>query len=352
VEYRTLGRTGLNVSRLIFGGLHIGERLSKGQSDAVFAAAFDHGINAFYTADVYADGAAEVALGRAIKGRRDDAVIFIKAGYRVGTAEAPVARAELDATHGGGALDHDTFRRQGVSPTSRGLSRKHLTQALDASLRRLGTDYIDVYMAHFWDPSTPIEETLGTLDGFVRQGKVRYLGASQHRPWQLYRALWASDKLSLSRYEGVQLRVNLLERAAQVEYLPAAREAGVGVLAHQSLAGGLLSGEYGRGSSRPTGLGSLQTYTDRYWTDGTFDFLERLGDLAASLGRTVGGLSQAWVLAQEGVAALLVGPNNPAELRPQVDAASSPLSIEEIAAVDALLKASNLPQYPTAPDGA
>ncbi|MFD3581027.1 aldo/keto reductase [Streptomyces sp. NPDC058683] len=337
MEYRNLGRTGLKVSRLVFGGLYLGEGLPEDEAADVIAAARHSGVNTFFTADVYGDGAAEEALGKHLGPWRDDAVLIIKAGYRVGTPQVPLGREELNATHGDGALDHAALWRKGIAPTSRGLSRKHLTQALEASLRRLGTDYIDVYAPHFWDYETPIEETLETLEGFVRAGKVRYLGVSQTAPWQLYRALWASDKLGVSRYECVQTRFNILERGALTEYLPAARAAGVSVLAHQSLAGDLLTGRFARDSAKPTGLGSLQRYMDMYWTESTFAFLDRFQAVAQAAGRTMGELAQAWVLAHKPVTSLLVGPRSPDALAPQVAAATKPLTDEERTAVNALL---------------
>ncbi|MFJ9900911.1 aldo/keto reductase [Streptomyces sp. NPDC091280] len=337
MEYQNLGRTGLKISRLVFGGLHLGETLAQDQAADVFRAAWESGVNTFYTADTYGDGTAEEALGRLVRPRRQDSVLIIKAGYRVGTPATPVSGQERAATHGDGPLDHARLWRQGVSPNSRGLSRQHLTRALDASLTRLGTDYIDVYSAHFWDYETPIEETLDTLDGFVKAGKVRYLGASQTAPWQLYRALWASDKHGLNRYECVQTRVNLLERTALEDHLPAAKAAGVSLLAHQSLAGGLLTGVFTSVSDKPGGLGSLQRYTDMYWNESTFRFLDRLAAIAHAHDRTVGELAQAWVLAQQPVTALLIGPNTPEELAPQVAAAERNLTVEERAAIDTLL---------------
>lgn len=338
MHYRKLGSTGLTISRLVFGGTHLGETLSEQQATDMVKAAWENGVNTYFTADVYADGAAEEALGRAVKTRRDDAVLIIKAGYRVGTPAAPLFPSELNATHGDGTVDHAGLWSKGVTPTSRGLSRKHLTQALEASLRRLGTDYIDIYCPHFWDWETPIEETLDTLHGFVQQGKIRYLGASQIKPWQLYRALWAADKLGVSRYECVQTRLNLLERDAVTAYLPAAEAAGVSILAHESLAGNLLTGQFTRHSTRPTGLGSRQRYADMYWNEDTFRFLEGFRDIAREMGRTPGELAQGWVLAQRSVTALLIGPDTPDDLAPQVAAAAHPLTDEEGAVIDTFLK--------------
>jgi aryl-alcohol dehydrogenase-like predicted oxidoreductase len=337
MEYRNLGSTGLPVSRLIFGGAHLGEIIFEDKLEAIIHACWDAGINTFYAADDYNNGDAERLLGRTLKTRRDDMVIITKTGYRVGTKEVPVSLGEYKATHGQGTIDHSRLWRKGVPPTSRGLNRKHLTKALEASLARLQTDYIDVYSTHFWDDTTPIEETLETLTGFVRQGKVRYLSCSQTQPWQLYRALWASDRLGARRYESVQIRYNILERTVGRQYSPAAKGAGVSLLAFNSLAGDLLTGEYRRDSARPTGRGYRQQYMDMYWNDATFDFLDQLGGLADAMGRPMGQLAQAWLLSQDAVTSLLIGPNEPQEVAPQAAALDRPLTGEELTAVSELL---------------
>jgi aryl-alcohol dehydrogenase-like predicted oxidoreductase len=331
MEYQNLGSTGLTVSRLIFGGAHIGEIVFEEKTQELVQAAWDIGVNTFYTADDYNNGTAERILGEAIRSRRDDLVLIVKTGYRVGTDLVPTSIGEHNATHGRGLLDHNKLWRKGIPPTSRGLNRKHLTSALEASLRRLQTEYIDVYSTHLWDIYTPIEETLETFEDFIRQGKVRYISCSQTAPWQLYRALWASDKLHTSRYESTQIRLNLLERGASADYLPAARAAGVSVLAFNSLAGELLTGDYSRDSPRPTGRGHRQYYMDMYWNSATFDFLDRFREVATKMGRSMSHLAQAWVLAQQPVLALLVGPNEPHDLASPSAAVAHPLDDGELA---------------------
>lgn len=337
MEYRALGRTGLLVSAFAFGGAHIGEVIDADRTRELVKTAWDVGITAFYTADDYNNGRSEEILGRILSGRRDDVVLLVKAGYRVGTDAAPVGRAE-HAAHPNAAIDHDRLWRKGVAPTARGLNRKHLTQALEASLRRLQTDYIDVYSAHYWDPLTPIEETLDVLENFVRQGKVRYLACSQTAPWQLYRALWASDVQRVSRYEGLQVRLNVLERHALDDDVRAAAAAGVGVLAFGSLAGELLAGRYRADDALPSGLGYRQIYTTMYWNERTFAFLDDFRALAAELGHSMSALAQDWVLRQAAVTTLLIGPNDAEELRTQVLEASAAIDAAGRGAVDELVR--------------
>lgn len=329
MDYRNLGETGLTVSRLIFGGARIGEQVDEATTRRIVHAAWDRGINSFYTADTYNAGAAEEILGKVIKERRQDLVLLVKAGYRVGsTGEEWTARTA-------GKIDHDALWRKGISPSSHGQSRKHLMQAVEASLSRLQTDYIDVYRIHFWDPLTPIEETLRTMDDLVRQGKVRYIGCSQTAAWQLYKALWVSDLRGLPRVESLQVRYNLLDRFAEKELLPACKAAGVGVLAFGSLAGDLLTGDYDV-AAKPTELGYLQQYVDMYWKPEYLRRIAELSRLAAQWGRTPGELAQGWALARDDVTALLIGPHNPEALLRQVKAVEKPLTPEEWRAVDAL----------------
>jgi 1-deoxyxylulose-5-phosphate synthase len=339
MEYTNLGSSGLRISRIMFGGAHIGEIIDADQTKKIVHAAWDEGISTFYVADKYNNGAGEEILGEALKPRREDVVIVIKTGYRVGSATVPVTDAERMATHGElGAIDDAEMWAKGVPPTSRGLSRKHMLQAIEASLRRLQTDYIDVYEAHFWDPRTPIEETLETMDLLVRQGKVRYIGCSQTAPWQLHRGLRASEVRGLARYQSWQVRFNILDRAERQQELDAAAEAGVSILAFQSLAGNVLTGDYKFTSAIPDSLGHRLTYTELYWKERNFALVDELRTVARATGRTsVGELAQAWALAQKAIGALQVGPNSPEGLPAQIRAATHPLTADEAQAIDAIL---------------
>jgi aryl-alcohol dehydrogenase-like predicted oxidoreductase len=332
MEYRKVGRSGLVVSRVVFGGSHVGESLDLTTTKSLVQAAWDAGITTFYTADSYAGGQAESVLGEAIRSRRDDLVLMVKAGYRVGDITAE----EIAAPFSSSPTDHDAFWRRGISPSSRGMSRKHLLAAVDASLKRLGTDYIDLYQIHYWDTQTPIEETLDVLTELVRSGRVRYIGCSQTNPWQLYRGLWVSEVNHLQRFQSVQTPYNVFERSNKADLLRAAEEADVSVFAYSSLAGMLLSSDADL-SFKPDSLLSRQRYADMYWTPQNIDKAVQMRDLARSMGRPVPNLAQGWVLARSAVTSILIGPSTPAELAEEASAAEKPLSAEELGLIDAVL---------------
>jgi aryl-alcohol dehydrogenase (NADP+) len=260
---------------------------------------------------------------------------MVKAGYRVGDLTA----AEIAAPLGGPAIDHDADWRRGIPPTSRGLSRKHLLAAVDASLKRLGTDYIDLYQIHFWDDQTPIEETLDAMSDLVHSGRVRYVGCSQTKSWQLYRALWAAEVGRFQRFCSMQVRYNVFERQAMADRLEAAQAAGVAILAYSSLAGMLLSNQADL-SDKPESLLSRQRYADMYWTPERIAVARELRGLGDRLGRSVAQLAQGWVLARPAVTAILIGPSTPPELAEEASVAEKPLTAEELAMVDAVLEGS------------
>jgi aryl-alcohol dehydrogenase-like predicted oxidoreductase len=319
---------------LFFGGARIGGALDKETSGRLIHAAWDSGINTYYTSDKYNDGAAEETLGTYLKDRRDDAILMVKNGYRVASETVPGTNEERWATHDwegshvtgdptqlfGVRIDHDSMWRRGIAPTSRGLSRRHIMQAIEGSLRRLQTDYIDVYVSHFWDPHTPVEETLAAYDTLIQQGKVRYIGCSQTSAWQLYRALWVSEVNSLPRYQSIQTHFNLLQPKPELRV--AAKLAGVSLLTHNSLAGGLL-----RESSDPGDA-----------PDETRERLVRLRAIAADHGRPLGELSQAWALAQEPVIALQITADEPKDIEDQARALANPLTPDEADAIDGVLE--------------
>lgn len=343
MQYANLGRTGLKISRLVFGGAHIGELVNREKTEELVGRALDSGITTFYTSNDYNGGDAERFLGGAIKSRRDDVVIIAKTGYRVGTSEAPLDKSESYTNQRLDRLDYVDLWEKGIAPTSHGQNRKNLTAALDASLKRLGTDYIDVYAPHFWDPSTPIEETLDTLGGFVRAGKVRYLGCSQTAPWQLYLALWTADKLGLPRYEFVQLRCGIVERAPFQDELPALTAAGVGSLVINADGGGLFNDKYvqlireNRGQGVPQGGGRRQRYLDVFWNEQAFNALDKLQECADQFGRNLHEMTQGWALAQTSITGLLISPFEPNEFDPFVKAAENPLTPDEMAHLDSVV---------------
>jgi len=337
MEYVTLGSTGLKISRLVVGGAHFGDGLDQGATAAVVGAAWDIGVNAIYTADYYSGGAAETIIGNVVAACRDDIVLMTRVGMPVSGLShpeyrsAPVGRRERD----------QWLMQRGIPPTSHGLSRKNLIRAVEDSLRRLQTDYIDLYEVHVWDAETPLEETLNALNDLIVQGKVRYLGvgSAATEGWRLYKALWASSMKGYARFESIQAHYNLLERSSERDPFPAAADAGVGVLAFNSLAGGLFSGLEDF-STRPHLLpdgGLLEQYTDRYWKPNYISYARRLNDLASQLGRTPVELAQGWVLAQPAVTAIRTNPTYPSQLATQAKAVDNPLSDAELDAVAKLL---------------
>ena len=218
------------------------------------------------------------------------------------------------------------FGRTGPSPIDGGNSRRHIFDAIEASLRRLQTDYIDLYQLHGYDPATPIDETLSALDDLVRQGKVRYIGCSNFLTYQLVRAVGRSETLGLARFDSVQPRYNLLFRQVERELLPFCGEEGVGVIPYNPIAGGLLSGKHRRDDPPAEGgrftLGDAgRLYQGRYWHDREFDTVDQLLAIANEVGKSLVTLSVAWVLANEAITAPIVGASNPDQLVASLDAA-------------------------------
>jgi aryl-alcohol dehydrogenase (NADP+) len=273
-------------------------------SVAILDRAAEGGIDFIDTSDAYplggdltTQGRTEEILGRWLQGRRDRFVLATKC-----------------------------FGRTGPSPFDAGNSRRHIFDAIDASLRRLQTDYIDLYQLHGFDPATPIDETLGALDDLVRQGKVRYIGCSNFLTYQLVRAIGRSETLGLARLDSVQPRYNLLFRQIEREMLPFCGEEGVGVISYNPIAGGLLSGKHHRGASPPEGtrftLGNAaQMYQSRYWHDREFDTVDQLLPLAKEAGVSLVTLSVAWVLANKAITAPIIGASRPDQLAPSLEAA-------------------------------
>jgi 1-deoxyxylulose-5-phosphate synthase len=291
MEYIGFGRTGLKVSRICLGtNMYGAGYVNDERAVSVIDHAFEQGINFIDTADSYNAGRSEEVVGRAIKDRRHDFVL---------------------ATKG--------FQPTGPGVNDRGLSRKHLFQAVEASLRRLRTDYIDLYQAHAPDPATPLEETLETLDGLVRQGKIRYIGCSNHAAWQLCRALWVSDKRSLARYESVLFEYNFARRDAEAELFPLCQEQQVAFMPFQVLMGGLLTGAYDRSHKDPPGNSHLahphaQGAKQRYWNASRFDMVDRLKEIAAKAGHTPSQIVLAWVLSKPAITSVITGASRPEQV--------------------------------------
>jgi aryl-alcohol dehydrogenase (NADP+) len=297
MQHVRLGRTGLPVSRLCLGTMTFGLQCDEATSVAILNRAAEGGITFLDTSDVYplggtpdTVGRTEEILGRWLRGRRQDVVVATKC-----------------------------FGATGPRPWDRGLSRRHVLDAIDASLRRLQTDYVDLYQAHHPDPDTPIDETLRAFDDVVRAGKARYIGCSNYPAWQTARALGRSDVLGVARFETVQPRYNLLFRQIERELLPLCQLDGLAVLPYNPLAGGFLSGKHHREAGPTAGtrftLGSAaRRYQERYWREREFETVEALRGLAAEAGMSMVQLALAWVLAHPAVTAPIVGASRPGQL--------------------------------------
>ena len=279
MEYRTLGRTGVQVSRLCFGTMSFGGDADEATSAAMFRRCRNAGINFFDCADVYQAGRSEEILGRVMAGERDELVIATKLGFPMG-----------------------------ADPNARGLSRRHIARAVEGSLRRLGTDRIDLYFVHLFDPSVPIEETLWALDDLVRAGKVLYLGVSNWAAWQIAKALGISARRGLARFECIQPMYSLVKRQAEVEILPLALSEQMGVISYSPLGSGLLSGKYGPGMQAERGrLVENQMHRTRYSVPEYLHVAERFVAHAQAHNLHPATLAVAWVMAHPAVTAPIIG---------------------------------------------
>ena len=314
-----LGGTGLRVSRLCLGTMTFGLQCDEPTSVAILDHAAADGITFIDTADVYPLGGSlatvgrtEAILGRWLAGRRHDFVI---------------------ATKGYGATSD--------RPWDRGNSRKHVLDAIEGSLRRLGTDYVDLYQLHHPDPETPLDESLRALDDVVRAGKARYIGCSNFPAYQVARALGKSEVHGRARFDSVQPRYNLLFRQVERELLLLCREEGIGVIPYNPLAGGLLSGKHRRETGPTAGtrftLGSAAgRYQDSYWHEREFATVEALRPLAAAAGTSLAQMAVAWVLAHPAITAAIIGASRPEQLDDVLPAADKGLDVDLKARLDEL----------------
>lgn len=317
MKTRRMGRTGLKVSEVCLGTMTFGFQCDEPTSFAIMDRAADGGVDFFDTADVYplgggADrvGRTEEIVGRWLRGKRDRIVLATKA-------------------HG----------VTGPGPNDRGGSRQHLVRAVEESLRRLQTDYLDLYQLHGYDAETPLDETLRALDDLVRSGKVRYIGCSNYRAWQLATALWTSDRLGLARFDCDQPRYNILYRDIELDLLPLCRAQGVGIIAYNPLAGGFLTGKYEKGEQPRDGtrftLGTAgRMYQARYWREAQFDAVEQLKRYCAERGKPLTQVAIAWVLSRPGVTSAIVGASRPDQLDDTLAATELNLDAQEEEVLD------------------
>jgi aryl-alcohol dehydrogenase-like predicted oxidoreductase len=317
MDHVRLGTTGLLVSKLCLGTMTFGLQSDEATSDSIMDRAAEGGITFFDTADVYPLGGGQATVGRTeeivgrwLAGQRENFVLATKC-----------------------------FGRTGPAAWEQGNSRKHILTAVEASLRRLGTDYIDLYQLHGPDPATPIDETLGALDDLVRSGKVRYVGCSNFLAYQVARALGRSEAKAVVRFDSVQPRYNLLFRQIERELIPLCAEEGVGVIPYNPIAGGLLSGKHDSSSSPTEGtrftLGNAAgVYQQRYWHDREFATVEELRKIAEREGVPLVTLSVAWVLANPAVTAPIIGASRPEQLTASLAALDFVLTDELKAELD------------------
>jgi aryl-alcohol dehydrogenase-like predicted oxidoreductase len=317
MEYRQLGRSGLRVSTVTlgtmgFGGTGFAEVV--GQIDVEGARrqiglARDAGVNLIDTADVYSAGLSEEIVGKALGGDRDEVLVATKVRMPMG----------------GG-------------PNDAGLSRHHIIRGAEASLRRLGTDHIDLYQVHEWDGQTPLEETLSALDALVRSGKVRYIGASNYAAWQLMKALGVSERTGTARFASQQIYYSLQAREAENELVPLAVDQGLGILVWSPIAGGLLSGKYRRGADAPAGSRHLTDWDEPpvHDEDKLYDTIEELVAIGDAHGVSAAQVALAYTIAKPAVTSVIVGARTEEQLTDNLAAAELALSAEEVARLDAV----------------
>ena len=310
MEYRRLGGSGLQVSTIGLGANNFGGRTDEEGSLRVVQQALEEGINLIDTSNSYSKGVSEEYIGKAVKGKRDQALIATK-----------------------------VFSPMGEGPNQRGSSRAIIMREVEASLKRLDTDYIDLYQVHYHDPDTPVEETLRTLDDLVHQGKVRYIGCSNHDAWQVCEAVLTSRTLHLEPFVSVQPDYNMLKREVERELVPFCKVYNLGILPYFPLASGFLTGKYRRGEPVPEGTrlargGAAQS---RWLNDKNFDILERLEEFTAERGHSMLELAFAWLLANPAVSSVIAGATKPEQVTANAATGQWHLTPEDMEELDKLL---------------
>jgi aryl-alcohol dehydrogenase-like predicted oxidoreductase len=312
MEYRTLPKTGLKVSRLSFGTMTFGPQADLATAQRMVDCCIDAGVNFIDTANIYTQGAAETIVGQVLKGRRDKVILASKVRGKMGDA-----------------------------PHEQGLSRAAIHKAIDASLKRLQTDYVDLYYLHQPDYDTPSEETLAAVEELVRAGKVRFPAVSNYAAWQVCEILWICEKRGYQPYTISQPMYNLLARGIEDEYLPFCRQFGVGVVPYNPLAGGLLSGKHSRqgGPIPGTRFDGNKMYQDRYWLDDDFAAVEELKTIAREAGKSLVELALQWLLSQPVVDSVILGASRLEQLEENLKVADgNRLDASVLARCDAVWK--------------
>ena len=315
MEYRSLGQTGLKVSEICLGTMQFGWTADETLSFDILSAAYAAGINFIDTADVYSrwvegnpGGVAETIIGKWIK-------------------QATIPRDQL-------VLATKVRGKMGAGPNDEGLSRKHIMDAVDASLSRLQVDYIDLYQTHYYDDKTPIEETLQALDDLVRQGKVRYVGCSNYPAWRLMEALWTSKQNNIARFDSLQPHYNLVHRAEfERELADVCRSYTIGVIPYSPLAAGFLSNKYERNQAEPESV-RLGGVKRRYFNDKSWAIHDSIEELALQLGKTISQVSLAWLLSDPVITSPIIGPRSLDQLSDNLGAVGLRLTQEEKNSLD------------------
>lgn len=312
MEYRQLGATGLKVSGFCLGTMTFGDQMQEAEAIRAVDLALEAGVNFVDTADIYAGGLSEQIVGRALRGKREDVVLATKVGQKNGPAMNDV-----------------------------GLSAKHIMRSIEESLKRLDTDYVDLFYMHVPDYSVPIEETLRVMDLLVSSGKTRYVACSNLTAWQLCRAVYVSRLHDFAQPMCVQLPYNLLTRDIEYEMVPFCGEERIGMTVYNPLAGGLLTGKHTGGNppvagSRFTLKRLGDTYTRRYWSKTNFEAVDMVRDIAAAHGKDIVQFSLAWLLAQEAVTSVVLGVSSAQQLQHNLGALQLSLAEEEKAKCDAV----------------
>ena len=311
MDYRSLGRSGLRVSVIGLGGNTFGRYADAGGTERIVTRALELGVNFIDTADIYGAGQSESLLGSALKGRRERVLLATKVGMRMGDG-----------------------------PNEVGASRKRVIESCDASLRRLQTDWIDLYQIHRFDEQTPLAETLEALDMLQRAGKVRYIGCSNFSAWQLAHALGLSERYHLARFVSIQPEYNLLRREVEREIIPCCAALGVGIIPYFPLEAGVLTGKYKPGEPAPEGTRGHDNpgFSHRLRPE-ALATVQRLDAWARERGHTVGELALAWLAAQPSVATVIAGTTRPEQVEANVRAGEWHLAPDELSAIEGVLTA-------------